>query len=178
MGYVYCVALWYEVGERGYRWETSVPDAINFIGRFDHNLDAKNRLMVPQAYRDVAQRVEGTVKFYINRGLDKCVAMYTASSWDGMASMLAARKASEFAEEEARKFRRVFFSSAAEVVPDKAGRILIPDHLREFAGLKKEVVLMGAGDRIEIWDAEEWAAYSRTDEGEYEQSAREAFRSA
>ncbi len=153
-----------------------MPDSINFIGRFDHTLDAKNRLMVPQTYRDIIQRAEGSVKFHINRGLDKCLAMYAASTWEKMAALLDARKAGEFAEKDARKFLRLFFSSAVEVVPDKAGRILIPDHLREFAGLKKQLVLNGAGDRIEIWDAEEWAKYSRMDEGEYEQSAREAFR--
>ncbi len=155
-----------------------MPDSINFIGRFDHNLDAKNRLMVPQSYRDVAERAEGTVKFYVNRGLEKCLAMYTASTWEKMAVLLDTRKAGEFAGKEARKFLRLFFSSAVEVVPDKAGRILIPDHLRAFAGLKKQVVLNGARDRIEIWDAEEWANYSRTEEGEYEESAREALRGA
>ena len=154
-----------------------MPNAINFIGRFDHNLDAKGRLMVPQTYRDIAQGVEGAVKFYVNRGFEKCLAMYTASTWEKMAALLDARKAGEFADKDARKFLRLFFSSAVEVIPDKAGRILIPDHLRAFAELKKQLVLNGAGDRIEIWDAEEWVKYSRTEEGEYEQSAREALRS-
>lgn len=150
---------------------------INFIGRFDHNLDAKNRMMVPQVYRDIIKVAEGDVKLYLTRGLNKCVAMYPAGQWEKMLSMLDERKAGEFADEGARKFRRLFFGSAEAVEPDKAGRILIPDHLRDLAGLRKHLVLSGAGDHVEIWDAEKWGGYSRTEDGEFEQSAREAFRS-
>ena len=155
-----------------------MSEAINFIGRFEHNLDTKNRLMVPLAYREIVQRVEGSVKFFLNRGLDKCLSMYTPSTWNKMAALLEAQKTSQFTMMEARKFHRIFFSSAVEVVPDKAGRILIPDHLKEFAGLRKQVVFNGASDRIEVWDAEEWARYSGTKDGEYEQSAREVFKIA
>ena len=154
-----------------------MPGPVNFIGRYEHNLDAKNRLMVPQAYRDIVQRAEGTVKFFLNRGLDKCLGLYAASTWARMSAMLEERKASVFAGMEARKFHRIFFGTAVEVAPDKAGRILVPEHLKEFAGLKKQVVLNAVNDCVEIWDAEEWARYSSTKEGEYEQAAREAFRS-
>ena len=152
--------------------------SINFIGRCRHTLDAKNRLMVPLTYRKIVQSVEGDVKFYITPGLNKCLAMYPAGKWENMVGKLEGLQAWEFADEGARKFRRIFFGSAEEVVPDKAGRIVIADHLREHAELKKQLVLNGAGDHVEIWDAEQWALYSHMDDGEYERSAREAFRIA
>jgi len=152
-----------------------MPDAIDFLGRYDHTLDAKNRLMVPQRFRDIVRDAEGEVHFYLTRGFDQCLAMYVKSTWGRMVALLDSRKADELAEVGKRKFFRLFYSSAVEVTPDKAGRILIPDHLRELAGLEKRVVLVGVNDRIEIWDAERWSQFTEGEEGEYEDSAREVF---
>lgn len=152
--------------------------SIDFIGRYDHTLDAKNRLMVPQCFRDSVGKAEKSFKFYLTRGLDRCLAMYAPSTWSRMVELLNSRKAEELAERRTRKFFRLFYSSAVEVKPDKAGRILIPDHLRELGGLKKSVVLIGVNDRIEIWDRDRWARFTEGEEGEYEESAREAFGSS
>ena len=152
-----------------------MPTEIDFIGRYDHTLDAKNRLMIPQAFRDVLKENEKEFKFFVTRWLDKCLAMYAPSTWKEMVLLLKSRKAGEIARQETRKFLRMFYSSTVEVVPDKAGRILIPDHLRMIAGLEKKVVLIGVNDRIEIWDAQTWAKFSTGGDGEYEASASEAF---
>jgi MraZ protein len=149
--------------------------AIDFIGRYDHTLDSKNRVMVPQTFRDVVKRSEKSLRFYVTRGFDDCLSMYATSTWMEMVALLKSRKAGELAQTGTRKFFRVFYSSAVEVTPDKAGRIVIPDHLRKLAGLTKEVVLIGVNDRIEIWDAERWARFSAQEEGEYERSAGEVF---
>ena len=149
--------------------------AIDFIGRYDHLLDAKNRLMIPQVYRENVQRASEPVEFHVTRGFDECLYMYTLSTWDKMKALLEARKADEFSNPKSRKFLRWFYSSAVEVTPDKAGRVLIPDHLRQLGKLKKKVVLIGVGDRIEIWDSDTWLEFSRTEDGEYEKAASEAF---
>ena len=157
-----------------------MPGTINFTSRYDHVLDAKNRLMIPQAYRTIVRKAEGEIKFYLTRGFEKCLAMYPASTWDKMRALLESRKAEEVAEIKSRRFFRLFFSSAVEVTPDKAGRILIPEHLRKLAGVEKKVVLIGVSDRIELWDSERWRKFSEgegeEEEGDYEKSAKEAFR--
>jgi MraZ protein len=155
-----------------------MPGTINFIGRYEHTLDSKNRLMIPQVYRDIISRGESSVKFFLNRGFDECLAMYTESTWNEMVQVVKSHKEEELSEEETRKFVRWFFSSAVEVIPDKAGRILIPDHLRELAGLRKQVVLIGVSDRVEIWDAERHVQASAGKKGDYERSAKKAFRRA
>ena len=149
--------------------------AIDFKGRYDHTLDAKNRVMVPQAFRDAVRRREKSATLYLTRGFDKCLALYAQSGWDRMVELLNSRKAGEMAERRTRKFFRLFYSSTVEVTPDKAGRILIPEHLRQLAGLKKKVVLIGVNDRVEIWDAQRWSRFTAGEEGEYEESARKAF---
>ena len=161
-------------------WSPSMPGTISFTNRFDHTLDAKNRLMVPQSYRESVEESEGEVKFFLTRGFEKCLAMYAGSTWEKMRVLLESRKAGEVAEIKTRRFFRLFYSSAVEVTPDKAGRILIPEHLRKVAGLKKTVVLIGVNDRVELWDPERWEKFSEgreaEEEGEYEKSAKEAFR--
>ena len=152
-----------------------MPVMIDFIGRYDHTLDSKNRIMVPGAFRDTVKEAERSLSFYLTRGFDRCLAMYAKSTWNEMVTLLKSRKAEELAHTRTRKFFRLFYSSAVEVVPDKAGRIVIPDHLRKLAGLEKRVVLIGVNDRIEIWDVERWAQFSEGTDGEYEQSAGEAF---
>jgi MraZ protein len=153
-----------------------MPSTINFIGLYEHTLDSKSRLMIPQAYRDIVSRVEPSLKFFLNRGFDECLAMYTESTWTEMVQVVKSLKEGELSDEETRKFSRWFFSSAVEVVPDKAGRVLVPEHLRQLAGLRKQVVLIGVSDRVEIWDAERYAYVNAGKKGDYERSAKEAFR--
>ena len=153
-----------------------MPDPIDFIGRYDHTLDSKNRLMVPQAFRDIVKQSEKSVKFYLNLGFEKCVSMYTPGTWREMVALLKTRKADELSQKKMRKFLRLFYSRTVSLTPDKAGRIVIPERLKVDAGLQRKVVLIGVSDRIEIWDAERWSHFSEGEEGEYEQSVSEIFR--
>ncbi|HUW58415.1 MAG TPA: division/cell wall cluster transcriptional repressor MraZ, partial [Planctomycetota bacterium] len=127
-----------------------MPGTISFTNRFDHTLDSKNRLMVPQAYREIVEKAEGEIKFFLTRGFEKCLAMYSGSTWERMRVLLETRKAEEVAEIKSRRFFRLFYGSAVEVTPDRTGRILIPEHLKKVAGLEKKVVLIGVSDRIEL----------------------------
>ena len=116
-------------------------------GQFSHNIDAKGRLFIPAALR----RELGQT-FHVTVGQDHCLSVYSDESW---AAFMA--KLKELSYNEVKKLRALF-AYAADCEPDGQGRILIPAKLREYAGLTKEVVVVGSFDRAEIWSAERWAA--------------------
>jgi len=119
-----------------------------FLGEYQHSLDAKGRLILPAKFRD--QVADGA---YVVKGLDGCLFVYTPEEFESVAQ--AAREATRRSERE-RQAARSFFAGAAEVVPDKQGRIPIPQTLREYAGLERDVTLAGVFSRIEIWDNHRW----------------------
>ena len=116
-------------------------------GQFSHNIDAKGRLFIP-----VSLRKELGQTFHVTVGQDHCLSVYSDESW---AAFMA--KLKELSYNEVKKLRALF-AYAADCEPDSQGRILIPTKLREYAGLTKEVVVVGSFDRAEIWSAERWAA--------------------
>jgi MraZ protein len=119
-----------------------------FLGTHEHSLDVKGRVILPAKFRD--QLTDGA---YITKVLDGCLAIYTAEEFQKVAQEMqenAKRGATE------RNVVRSFAGGAAEVEPDKQGRVTIPPALRAFAGLEREVVVAGVFSRIEIWDAERW----------------------
>ena len=116
------------------------------FGEHQHSLDAKGRLNFPAVLRKTLGE-----RFYITRGLDGCLAVYTEEGW----SLLEARFRG-LINKEGRALQRYFFSGAAELEPDKQGRVLIPQNLREFAGLEKDIIIIGVSDRAEIWDKQKW----------------------
>ena len=116
-------------------------------GQYAHNIDAKGRLFIPAALR----RELGQT-FHVTVGQDHCLSVYSDESW---AAFMARLK--ELSYNEVKKLRALF-AYAADCEPDSQGRILIPAKLREYAGLTKEVVVVGSFDRAEIWSAERWAA--------------------
>ena len=116
-------------------------------GQFSHNIDAKGRLFIP-----VSLRKELGQTFHVTVGQDHCLSVYSDESW---AAFMA--KLKELSYNEVKKLRALF-AYAADCEPDSQGRILIPVKLREYAGLTKEVVVVGSFDRAEIWSAERWAA--------------------
>jgi len=122
-----------------------------FIGEYEHTLDEKKRVSLPKAFRAGLGK-----KMVMTRGLDNCLFVYSKSAWERVAQKL---QELSFAQADTRGFNRFMLSGAAEVEADGAGRILIPDHQKEFAGLKKEVVFAGVSDRVEIWDAQLWKSY-------------------
>ncbi|MDO8514833.1 MAG: division/cell wall cluster transcriptional repressor MraZ [bacterium] len=134
-----------------------------FIGEYEHNLDEKNRISLPKAFRSAFGK-----RFVMTRGLDNCLFAYPRASWEKVAARL---QELSFAQADTRGFNRFMLSGATEVEVDGAGRILIPEHQRSFAGLRKRVVFAGVSDRIEVWDAERWTSYKAKIEKDAERMA-------
>lgn len=121
------------------------------IGEFIHSLDNKGRTALPVKFKtDFGKKV------FLTRGLDNCLSVYTASSWKKMNEKLSNLSLSKSSE---RGFSRFMLAGAVEVSPDKQGRVLIPEYLREFAGLSKKIIWTGNGDNAEIWDEKKWQKY-------------------
>jgi len=122
-----------------------------FIGEYKHNLDAKGRLAIPAKFRVLLEG--GAV---VTKGLDNCLFLYPKHEWEQLARKLAALPISKA---NTRAFSRLMLAGAAEVDFDSQGRIILPEHLRKFAGLNKTTVVAGLFDRLEIWDEAVWEAY-------------------
>lgn len=126
-----------------------------FIGEYEVAMDAKGRFMMPSGFRK--QLPENTeLKFVVNRGLEKCLTLYTMESWNVMSEKLM--KLNDF-NVKVQKLKRLLLNGGNIVELDSAGRILIPKSLQEFAGLKKELVFSAQGNKIEIWDKEAYYNY-------------------
>jgi MraZ protein len=129
------------------------------IGRYDYSLDPKNRLAVPAKYRETLALEKGR-SFYLTSGMEGCLYLFLPSQWEklleGDLKMFSLPD-----KEQERAFKRKFFSEALEVEPDAQGRILIPQYLKEHAGLRFDVLVQGAGRRAEIWDAKRWSDYEK-----------------
>lgn len=130
-----------------------------FMGEYNHTIDTKGRLIIPSKFREALGDT-----FVVTKGLDGCLFVYDNEEWSTFEEKL---KALPITNKEARQFVRFFLAGAAEVEVDKQGRILVPNILREFAQISKDVVLIGVASRIEIWSKERFdgmAAYEDMDE--------------
>lgn len=119
-----------------------------FLGRFEHSVDNKGRVAVPSRFRD---KLAG--ELIITRGNDRCLYLFTQESWEPLASKLNALPTGDA---DARNLRRAVFSAAEPVELDKQGRMMIPSHLLQYAGINGNVAIIGLGAYIEIWDQEAW----------------------
>ncbi|MDD5348437.1 MAG: division/cell wall cluster transcriptional repressor MraZ [Candidatus Omnitrophica bacterium] len=126
-----------------------------FYGEFFHSIDRKGRLILPSKFREAAKG-NFVERFFVTRGLDKCLFMFSEEEWKSQESKF---KAISFTKQEARVFNRLYFSGAAEVSPDRQGRILLPQYLKDFAEIKRDVVIVGVSNRIEIWSQDKWQEY-------------------
>ena len=123
-----------------------------FIGEYEHSVDAKGRVIMPVKLReDIGE------KFIVTKGLDGCLFAYSYEEWINFEEKL---KTLPLTNKNARDFVRFFLSGAVECEIDKQGRFLIPGNLRTYATLEKEIIIIGVGTRIEIWNREEWKKYS------------------
>jgi MraZ protein len=122
-----------------------------FMGEYRHTIDDKGRIIIPAKFRENLGDL-----FVVTRGLDRALFAYPCAEWIQLEQKL---KALSFTKTDARKFTRFFFSGAAEVEQDKQGRITLPLPLREYAGLKKECVVIGVSTRVEIWCKAAWEEY-------------------
>ena len=129
-----------------------------FLGTHTPKLDEKNRLILPAKYRD--ELADGLV---ITRFQERCLAIWPIKTFVEVAQ--AVRTASS--SQTARDYQRMLASGASDETPDKQGRITIPSHLRAYAGLDKDCVVVGAITRVEVWDAAAWAQYSAEKESAY-----------
>ncbi len=123
-----------------------------FIGEYRHTLDDKGRLAIPIKFR--ASLSEGAV---VTRGLDHSLFLYSKKEWEVLAEKLAALP---FSQADTRAFARLMLAGAMEVEVDKSGRVLLPDYLRSYAGLSKDIVVAGLYNRLEIWDETAWKKYA------------------
>lgn len=119
-----------------------------FMGEYNHTVDTKGRLIIPSKFRENLGD-----EFVVTKGLDGCLFVYDNAEWTAFEEKL---KLLPLTNKDARQFVRFFLAGAGCVEVDKQGRILIPSNLREFAGLEKDVVLVGVGSRIEIWSRTKW----------------------
>ncbi len=138
-----------------------------FYGEYSHSIDNKGRLILPSRIREVAQ-AHYVERFFVTRGLDTCLFMFAEEEWRSVEQKF---KAMSFTRQDARRFNRFYFSGAVEAVPDKQGRILIPTYLKEFAGIKRDVMILGVSNRIEIWDKTRWQEFYQANVGQFEATA-------
>lgn len=134
-----------------------------FIGEYRYNADAKGRISVPAKFRD-----ELGENFFVTKGLDQSLFVFPESEWDAFQEKL---KTLPLTNPRARAFTRVFYSGATEVEMDKQGRMLIPQTLREFAGIEKEILVIGVGSRVEIWSDKAWGEYNNPENLSYDDLA-------
>lgn len=120
-----------------------------FVGQYEHSLDAKGRIVLPAAFRTAFEQ-----SGFLIKGSEACLALMTPNQFSDLAREMSSRSKAGDASQRAAK--RSFGAGAARVVPDKQGRIAIPEELREFAGLERECMVIGSIDEVEIWDTRRW----------------------
>ncbi len=119
-----------------------------FLGGYSHTIDDKGRLTIPAKFRDELE--SGVV---ITRGLDGCLWAYGRSEWETLAEKIAKLPTTNPA---ARNFARFMFSNAFDSIPDRQGRILLPQELRDYAGIQNETMIIGVMNKLEIWNPDKW----------------------
>jgi len=142
-----------------------------WYGEYIHTLDNKDRFILPSKFREKIKALEKK-NFYMTRGLEGCLFLFAESVWESLEARL---KAVSFTKQEGRSFNRLYFSGAVEIEIDAQGRVTIPGYLKEFAQIKKEVVIVGVADRIELWDSQRWSAYYDSNKQRFEATAENLF---
>ncbi len=126
-----------------------------FLGEFESTLDTKGRFLLPAGLKRQLPEGENT-RFVINRGFEKCLTLFPKQSWEPLYERIS--RLNDF-DPKVREFRRYFLNGATEVELDSAGRLLLPNNLKEYAGLEKDIVLASAMDKIEIWSVDNYKKF-------------------
>lgn len=142
-----------------------------FYGEHEHSIDRKGRLIIPSKFREVFKE-NYVERFFITRGLDQCLFVFTEDEWRKQETRF---KSLSFTSAEARQFNRIYFSGACEVTCDKQGRILIPEYLKNYGNIKRDVTIVGVSNRIEIWSKEAWLEFYKTTKDSFEQISEKIF---
>ena len=137
----------------------------SFLGEYRHCLDAKNRLIIPAKFRDSLSET-----FYVTKGLDGCLAVYTQESWDDQIAQLSKLPRTNL---KARRYIRSITSQAIEGSLDSQGRLQLPQYLIDGAGIEKACVIVGVSDYFEIWSEENWDKQNAEASASFEEDAEE-----
>lgn len=127
----------------------------SFLGEFEATLDTKGRFLLPAGFKRQIPEGEST-RFVINRGFEKCLSLYPMQSWQPLYDKISTLN--DF-DPKVREFRRYFLNGATIVEPDAAGRLLIPQNLKDYAGLEKDIVLASAVTKLEIWAKDQYQKF-------------------
>jgi MraZ protein len=138
-----------------------------FLGTYSPRLDEKGRVFLPAKFRD--ELAEGLV---ITKGQERCLYVFAAAEFARLTERL---REAPLTAKGARDYSRVFFASAHDDAPDKQGRVTVPPPLREYAGLDRDCVVIGANTRVEIWDAQAWATYLAGQEEQFSSLSEEVL---
>lgn len=138
-----------------------------FYGEYKHSIDRKGRIILPARFREVCKE-SGIERFFITRGLDKCIFMFSEEEWRAQEQKF---KNMSFTKQQSRSFNRLFFSGAVDVTPDKQGRFIVPNYLKDYAGVKRDTVIIGVSNRIEVWDDKIWESFYNNSNQTFEQIA-------
>ena len=142
-----------------------------FYGEHEHTIDRKGRLIIPSKFRE-AMKEHYAEKLVVTRGLDQCLFCFTEDEWKAQEQRF---RAMPFTKAQSRQFNRLFFSGAVELVCDRQGRILVPQYLKDYAGIKRDVVLVGLSSRIEVWAKERWQQFYESTKGSFEDIAEKLW---
>ena len=138
-----------------------------FVGESTHNLDAKHRVFLPKRFQEVLARDEnGSLNVVLTRGFERCLFLF---SGPGFETVLQRLKTQAFGGAQLRKMQRLFFSNTHRCQLDGSGRLVLPEKLRNFAGLQKEVALVGVADRAEIWNRDEWSRFESENADDFDE---------
>lgn len=138
-----------------------------FLGTYSPKLDDKGRLILPAKFRE--DLAEGVV---LTRGQDRCIYVFSSDEFEGFHAQI---RQAPVTSKQARDYLRLLLSAAHAETPDKQGRITIPPQLRKYAGLDRELAVIGAGTRAEIWDATAWNTYVEANESAFSETAEEVI---
>src|SRR3989338_3544832 len=138
-----------------------------FYGEYKHSIDRKGRLIIPAKFREVLKD-HSVEKFVVTRGLDQCLFAFTEDEWRSQENKF---KALPFTRDESRKFNRIFFSGASLSACDSQGRILIPQYMKDFGLIRRDVMIVGVANRLEIWALEAWKTYYEESKSVFEKIA-------
>ncbi len=136
-----------------------------FLGTYEPKLDDKGRLILPAKYRD--QLAGGLV---LTRGQERCLYVFPSSEFQEVYSKI---RQAPLTSKQARDYTRLMLSGASDEFPDRQGRVTIPPALREYAGLERDLTVIGVGTRAEIWDTQAWSEYLQTQEEEFASAEEE-----
>jgi len=142
-----------------------------WYGTYIHSIDTKDRFILPSKFRDKIKEL-GSRKFYLTRGLDGCLFLFSYEIWRDLEDKL---KSLSFTKQQSRFFNRLYFSGAQEVEIDSQGRVVLPDYLKEYAGISKDIVIIGVADRIEIWARNKWDKFDEDNRERFEEMAEGLF---